>query len=96
MLLFLVLLFGIGLKSSTPLCNNFFPKIIGGKSLSTYINDFDVDDNTVYTCGGTSDSNLVGYTLPNDCGGCCLCYVPMVTASDINSNEMKWGFTDKT
>jgi hypothetical protein len=93
MLLFLVFLFEIGLKSSTPLCNNFFPKIIGGTYLHTYIDDFDVDDNTVYTCGATIDTTLVGYS--NDFGGY-LSYVPMVTASDINSYEMKWGYTDKT
>jgi hypothetical protein len=42
MLLFLIILIEIGLKHCTPLCDNFFPKIIGGSYSDTYLNDFDV------------------------------------------------------
>jgi hypothetical protein len=84
MLLFLIILFEIGLKHCTPLCDNFFPKIIGGSYSYTYLNDFDVDENTIYTCGRTYDQRLTDYSL--DDGDGYFLHVPMVTASDINSN----------
>jgi hypothetical protein len=83
MLLLLIILIEIGLKPCTPLCDNFFPKIIGGTSFDTFVNDFDVDDNTIYSCGRTYDSGITGQSM--SCG-MSLCYLPLVAAADINSN----------
>ena len=95
MLSLLIVLLVIRGHSCTPLCDNYFPKIIGGMSDHTYVIDFDANHDTIYTCGRTHDSGLSGYSLYS--GTCCYYYyVPIVAASDIDSNEMKWGFTDQS
>lgn len=95
MLFFFIILLEIGLQSCSAQCDNYFPKIIGGTVYNTHINDFDADENTVYMCGFTQDDNLAGYSL-YDWYSCNHCQVPLVAASDITSNQMKWGFTDKS
>ena len=76
MIFLLTILLAIGGYSSTPLCDNYFPKIIGGKVEDTWIKDFDVKNDTIFTCGATYDSGLSGYTTSSE-------YFPMVAASDI-------------
>ena len=77
MFLLLTILLSIGSCSSTPFCDKYFPKIIGGKVEDSWINDFDVKNDTIYTCGGTLDAGLTGFTNNY--------YFPMVAATDVES-----------
>ncbi len=95
MLFILIFLLEMVLQSCRAQCDNYFPKIIGGKFNNTYIIDFDADDNTIYMCGSTQDYSLAGYSLLSDiCDDYCI--FPLIAASDINSYLMKWGFTDQS
>lgn len=87
MILLLSILLSIGSYSSTPLCDNYFPKIIGGKVEDSWMRDFDVKNDTIYMCGATEDAGLTGYTNSY--------YFPMVAATYIQSTQFKWAFTDR-
>jgi hypothetical protein len=49
------------LRLSSPQCNKFFPKILGSSDENTYINDLDVNGNTIYSCGIINSDMLLGY-----------------------------------
>ena len=91
MIFLLTILIAIGKHSCTPLCPNYFPKNIGGPVEDTFLMDFDANHDTIFTCGYTFDGGLSGYSMIYSTS---LGYVPFITASDIYSNQIKWGFTD--
>ena len=67
------------------LCNNFFPKTLGGLVSSTYLLDIDASNDTIFTCGYTKDSALKGFHTSN------ADWFPIIAAFDILSvNSPKW------
>jgi hypothetical protein len=88
MIFLLTILIAIVTHSCTPVCPNYFPKNIGGNVRNTHLMDFDSNHDTIFTCGYTYDPGLSGYPMDfNE-------EPPLITASDIYSNQIKWGFTD--
>ncbi len=72
-----------------PICNNRFPKILGGTRDNTFINDMDANEDLIVVCGDTFDDYLSHNPLS-------LANIPIIAAFDVLSTSLKWGFSDSS